>query len=147
MKLGVLLGLLMSLAAGAAPQLQSEISDPECQTYDSKGVRLYRDTSLFIHHLDLMQYDAKEFSNAIKEQDPLIQVFNGPIKLRKLSPDKGPDNKPAKVLLVQVCGDSYNETPGFVRAEDLKPKKVEVDSGVGTMPPSTLGREIPKLRK
>jgi hypothetical protein len=58
--------------------------------------------------------------------------------------------KSTMIIPIKVCGgqnDPYADTLGFVLVSDLKNAQIEEQVEGGSMPPSTSGHPIPKLRK
>ncbi len=57
--------------------------------------------------------------------------------------------QPTMILPIKICGDehsSYRDTIGFVLVSDLKEAQKPIELEDGSMPPSTYGNPIPKLK-
>jgi len=58
-------------------------------------------------------------------------------------------NQAPLIQLIKICGDehaAYKDTLGFVLASDLSDAQKAPDSEDGSLPPSTVGNPIPKLK-
>lgn len=134
---------------------------------------VYRDPSLFLPNLDLIDSDPLQGWDTLLDEPPLLTTLTGAVCLELLAkpaPFKNfhhlvklygiestskasvetesplePEKRSPLMIPVKLCDDTYSDTLGFVFESDLV--RAETQSSDGSLPPSTLANPIPILSK
>jgi hypothetical protein len=160
---------LFCRAVGAVELVPERGAEGACQEFVARHeLKVFKDPTLFIPNLGLIQIDPKVGWYRLMQETPLLTVLSGRVslmrlgearefknfgaiarlyelaepRLRLVDPATSLQKTPVKIVPVQVCGSG---ALGFVLESDLKQAKENREASVG-LPPSVYPNPIPEWK-
>lgn len=163
------IGLLLSASLHAAEVVNERGAGESCQEFTiQRELKVFKDPTLFLPNLGLIMADPKVGWYRLMQENPLLMVLTGRVKLTRLGETRefknfgaiarlyelaeprlrlvdpeAPKQPLVKIVPVQVCGEGVL---GFVLESDLQ----KATQGLATtkgLPPSIYPNPIPDWRK
>lgn len=171
MPLVLIILILSSWEARAVDVVAEQGAHTVCEEFVAhKELRVFKDPTLFLPNLALIQADPKVGWYRLLQETPLLTSFlKGRVRLKRLGEPRefknfgviarfyelaeprlrmrevgeGSLTRAARIVPVQLCG---QDNLGFVLESDLRRASVDDETAGGGMPPSIYPNPVPELR-